>query len=43
VDKASLLLVAVFAVAFLGVRPAPRQWIGFALIAAGVLTLGWRR
>ena len=43
VDKASLLLVAVFAVAFLGERPAPRQWIGFALIAAGVLTLGWRR
>ena len=43
VDKASLLLVAVFAVAFLGERPAPRQWVGFALIAAGVLTLGWRR
>ena len=43
VDKASLLLVAVFAVAFLGERPAPRQWLGFALIAAGVLTLGWRR
>jgi transporter family protein len=43
VDKASLLLVAVFAVAFLGERPAARQWIGFALIAAGVLTLGWRR
>jgi transporter family protein len=43
VDKASLLLVALFAVAFLGERPAPRQWFGFALIAAGVLTLGWRR
>jgi len=43
VDKASLLLVAVFAVAFLGERPAPRQLLGFALIAAGVLTLGWRR
>lgn len=43
VDKSSLLLVALFAVAFLGERPAPRQWFGFALIAAGVLTLGWRR
>lgn len=43
VDKSSLLLVAVFAVAFLGERPAPRQWLGFALVAAGVITLGWRR
>lgn len=43
VDKASLVLVAVFAVTFLGERLAMRQWIGFALIAAGVLTLGWRR
>ena len=43
VDKSSLLLVALFAVAFLGERPAPRQWIGFALLAAGVFTLGWRR
>ena len=42
VDKSSLLLVALFAVAFLGERPAPRQWIGFSLLAAGVLTLGWR-
>lgn len=43
VDKSSLLLVALFAVAFLGERPAPRQWIGYALVAAGVFTLGWRR
>jgi transporter family protein len=43
VDKSSLLLVALFAVAFLGERPAPRQWMGFGLIAAGVLVLGWRR
>jgi transporter family protein len=43
VDKSSLLLVALFAVAFLGERPAPRQWMGFGLIAAGLLTLGWRR
>jgi transporter family protein len=43
VDKTSLLLVALFAVALLGERPAPRQWLGFALVAAGVITLGWRR
>ena len=43
VDKSSLLLVALFAAAFLGERPAGRQWIGIALVAAGVFTLGWRR
>src|SRR5262245_42071468 len=43
VDKSSLLLVALFAVAFLGERPAPRQWLGFGLIAAGVLVLAWKR
>jgi transporter family protein len=43
VDKASLVLVALFAVPFLGERLSTRQWIGFGLVAAGVLTLGWRR
>src|SRR6185436_8917308 len=28
VDKLSVVLVAVFAVAFLGERPAPREWLG---------------
>ena len=37
------ILVALFAAAFLGERPAGRQWIGIALVAAGVFTLGWRR
>jgi transporter family protein len=43
VDKLSVLLVAVFAVIFLGERPAPREWIGIALVGAGVLVLGFKR
>ena len=43
VDKFSLVLVAVFAFAFLGERPSPRDWSGIAMIAAGVLLLAWRR
>jgi transporter family protein len=39
VDKLSLVLVAVFAVLFLGERPALRDWAGIALVAAGVLLL----
>jgi bacterial/archaeal transporter family protein len=43
IDKASLVLVAIFAVTFLGDRPTIRQWTGIALVAAGVLVLGFRR
>lgn len=43
VDKFSLVLVAVFAVVFLGERPAIRDWIGIGMIAAGVLILAVRR
>lgn len=39
VDKLSLLLVAVFAVAFLGERPSLREWSGIALVGVGVLVL----
>jgi len=39
VDKLSLVLVALFAVAFLGERPSLRDWAGIALVAAGVLLL----
>jgi transporter family protein len=42
VDKFSLVLVALFAVAFLGERPAPREWLGIGLVAAGVLVLAIR-
>jgi len=43
VDKFSLVLVAVFAFAFLGERPSLREWAGIALVAAGVLTLAIKR
>ncbi|MFT4173725.1 MAG: EamA family transporter [Rhodocyclaceae bacterium] len=43
VDKLSVLLVAVFAVMFLGERPAPREWLGILLVGAGVLVLGFKR
>ncbi|UTH74467.1 EamA family transporter [Chromobacterium sp. IIBBL 290-4] len=43
VDKFSLVLVALFAVAFLGERPAPREWLGIGLVACGVLVLAFKR
>ncbi len=43
VDKFSVVLVVLFAVAFLGERPAPKEWLGLGLIAAGVLTLAIKR
>ena len=43
VDKLSLVLVAIFAFAFLGERPSLREWSGIALVAGGVLTLAFRR
>jgi transporter family protein len=43
VDKLSLLLVAIFAVIFLGERPSLREWSGIALVGAGVLVLGFKR
>jgi len=39
VDKFSLVLVAVFAFAFLGERPSLREWSGIGLVATGVLVL----
>lgn len=43
VDKFSLVLVALFAVAFLGERPSGREWLGIAMVAGGVLVLAIRR
>jgi transporter family protein len=43
VDKLSLVLVAVFAFAFLGERPLPREWAGIAMVAGGVLLLALKR
>ncbi|MBY0457132.1 MAG: EamA family transporter [Gemmataceae bacterium] len=43
VDKLSVVLVAAFAVLFLGERPSAREWAGVALVAAGVLVLAVKR
>ena len=43
VDKLSLVLVAIFAFAFLGERPSLRDWSGIALVAGGVLLLAFKR
>jgi bacterial/archaeal transporter family protein len=43
VDKLSLVMVAVFAFAFLGERPAPREWLGIAMVGGGVLMLAFKR
>ena len=43
IDKLSVVLVAVFAVAFLGERPALREWIGLAMVGGGVVLMALRR
>src|SRR5438034_1096701 len=42
VDKLSVVLVAVFAVMFLGERPGLREWLGIGLVGGGVLLLSLR-
>jgi transporter family protein len=43
VDKLSVVLVAVFAVIFLGERPGLKDWFGIFLVATGVVVLGLKR
>ena len=43
VDKLSLVLVVVFAFAFLGERPSLREWMGIAMVACGVFVLAFKR
>ena len=43
VDKLSVLLVALFAVVFLGERLSAREWVGIAMVGAGVLVLALKR
>jgi bacterial/archaeal transporter family protein len=38
-DRLSLVLVAIFAVIFLGERPSGQEWLGIGLVTAGVLAL----
>jgi len=39
VDKLSLVLVAIFAFAFLGERPTFQEWAGILMVGGGVLVL----
>ena len=43
IDKLSLVLVAIFAVMFLGERPSLKDWTGIAMVAGGVLVLAIKR
>lgn len=43
VDKLSVLLVAVFAVLFLGERLPVKDWLGIGLVGIGVVILGLKR
>jgi transporter family protein len=43
VDKFSLVLVALFAVVFLGERPSLQEWLGIGMVGAGVLVLATAR
>ncbi|MBK6323333.1 MAG: EamA family transporter [Burkholderiales bacterium] len=43
VDKLSLVLVTIFAFAFLGERPSLQEWTGIAMVAGGVLLLAIKR
>jgi bacterial/archaeal transporter family protein len=43
IDKLSVVLVAIFAVVFLGERPPAKDWIGIALIAAGAVLIAVKR
>lgn len=41
IDKFSIVLVVIMAVAFLGERPSVKDWSGIGLITAGVLLLAF--
>jgi transporter family protein len=42
VDKLSVVLVAIFGVAFLSEQLSARNWLGIAMITAGVILVAWR-
>ena len=43
IDKLSVVLVAIFAVIFLGERPVAKDWVGIALITAGAVLIAIKR
>ena len=42
IDKLSVVLVALFGVAFLGERPSIQGWIGIAMIAGGAVLIAFK-
>ncbi len=42
IDKLSLMMIAVFAFLFLGERPTPKNWLGIAMVVAGIVLLGMK-
>ena len=42
IDKLSVVLVAIFSVAFLGERLTALNWFGIAMIGCGAILIGWR-
>lgn len=42
VEKISVVLVAIFGVAFLGEHLSPRAWLGVALITSGVILIAYK-
>lgn len=42
IDKMSLLLIAIFALLFLGERLTTKNWIGVVFMTIGVLFLSWK-
>jgi bacterial/archaeal transporter family protein len=43
IDKLSVVLVALFAFAFLGERPSATGWLGIGLISAGAVIIATAR
>ncbi len=43
IDKMSVVLVAIFAMLFLGEKPSHQDWLGIGLVASGVLILALKR
>jgi transporter family protein len=43
IDKLSVVLVAIFAVIFLGERPVAKDWLGIGLIATGAVLIALKR
>ncbi|MGO9446205.1 MAG: EamA family transporter [Thiobacillaceae bacterium] len=43
IDKLSVVMVALFAVAFLGERPNGWGWLGIAMVTGGVMVIGLKR